>query len=65
MSATSLIDSESMRESIKCGDGVFGKLAAEHKELEKFHVEYKALASDANQKLDECMKIEESDDREE
>lgn len=65
VSATSLIDPESMRQSIICGDGVFAKLSGEHKELEKFHVEYKALASDANQKLDECLKIEDSEAREE
>lgn len=54
-----------MRKSIKCGEDVFGKLAAKHKEMEKHHAEYKALAKDANSKLDECTKLEETEAKEE
>lgn len=54
-----------MRKSIQCGDDVFGKLAGENKEMEKHHAEYKALAKDANSKLDDCSKVEETDDKEE
>lgn len=65
VSAASLIDAESMRKSIQCGDDVLAKLAGEHKEVEKYHAEYKTLANDANQKLTECVEIEDTDAKEE
>lgn len=56
---------DGMRKSIKCGDDVFAELVSENKELEKFHVEYKELAAEANKQLDECEKIENQDQKEE
>lgn len=65
MYAGLLDGADGLRKSIKCGDDVFGELATEYKELEKYHEEYKALAADADRQLDECEKIEGQEQKEE
>lgn len=59
------VDIEAMRNALKCADNVFGELAKEHKELESFHAEYKAIVGESNSQLDECEKIQDSDAQEE
>lgn len=65
MCAGILDGADGMRKSIKCGDEVFGELVTDNKELEKFHAEYKELATEANKQLDECEKIENQEEKEE
>lgn len=56
--ATISIDTDGLREALKCGENVFAELAKEHKELEKYYIEFKQLVSETNTQLDECEKIE-------
>lgn len=65
MYAGLLDGADGMRRSMKCGDAVFDELVSEHKELEKYHIEYKALTAEATKQLDECEKIENTDQKEE
>lgn len=66
MNAASIsVDIEGVRKLLKCADNVFGELAKEHKELEKYHAQYKAIVGESNSELDECQKLDDSDAQEE
>lgn len=55
-SQSSSIKAAELREAIRCIDGIFDEMIEEHKELEKYHTEYKTLAKETNIQLDECEK---------
>lgn len=43
---------------MKCVDDVFAELVGEHKELEKYYLEFKTHVKETILQLDECEKIE-------
>lgn len=65
MYAKPLYEVEDFRKLLKCVDGVFGELEVKYKELVQHHTEYKAKANEINLKLDECVKIENPDSKDE
>lgn len=58
-------EANSLRKFVTCVDGILSKLAAEHTELEKYYSGFKALANKTNLQLDECLKMENGDAKEE
>lgn len=54
--------SQIYRQLLKCIDGLFEELIQKHKELEKFHIEYKEHAKGEHAKLDECDKSDKPDE---
>lgn len=58
-------DAAELREFAKCIDGILGEVAGEHKEIEKYHAEYKVLAEKTNLQLDGCLKMDDDESKEE
>lgn len=54
--------SQRYRQLLKCVDGLFEELIEKHKEMEKYHIEFKEYAKGENAKLDECDKSENPDE---
>lgn len=57
------LNAKDLRALVKCVDGVFDELVDKHKELEKYHTEYKVIAMKTTLRLDKCEKIENIDHR--
>lgn len=62
---TPLEEATELREFAKCIDGILDRMAGEHKEIEKYQSEYKTLAQKTNLRLDECLKMDDDEDKEE
>lgn len=58
-------DATELREFAKCVDGIMDRMAGEHKEIEKYQSEYKILAQKTNLRLDDCLKMDDDDAKEE